>query len=180
MSTLKVNRIEPRTGDTVDIVGLEIPTGGRIVNSGTLFRDAQIALTQNTTVNNVLEWTIPKTAPENKVAVFIDVGSIQTRTRSAAASSGVAVVSGYISGNGGSTSLSGQKTVGCGPPSALGNPKDNWVIGNLGFSFTDTTNSPELNLSLTAIASGDSGEDRLYINYNGTVTTLTWLEFEGV
>lgn len=26
MSTLKVNRIEPRTGDTVDIVGLEIPT----------------------------------------------------------------------------------------------------------------------------------------------------------
>ena len=25
MSTLKVNRIEPRTGDTVEIVGLEIP-----------------------------------------------------------------------------------------------------------------------------------------------------------
>ena len=25
MSTLKVNRIEPRTGDTVDIVGLDIP-----------------------------------------------------------------------------------------------------------------------------------------------------------
>ena len=26
MSTLKVNRIEPRTGDTVDIVGFEAPT----------------------------------------------------------------------------------------------------------------------------------------------------------
>ena len=35
MSTLKVNRIEPRTGDTVEIVGLDIPetpepTGGQL------------------------------------------------------------------------------------------------------------------------------------------------------
>ncbi len=178
MSTLKVNRIEPRTGDTVDIVGFG--TGGRIVNSGTLFEDTQITLTPNTTANNVIQWTVPKTAPENNVAVFIDVTGVQTRTRSTAASSGTVSIKSYISDDGGTTSLTGDKYTGCSPPSSLGNPKDNWVAGNFVFTFTDTTNSPELNLSLTTISFGNSAEDRLFINFNNTMTTLTWLEFEGV
>ena len=178
MSTLKVNRIEPRTGDTVEIVGFG--SGGRIVNSGMFSEGTLITLTQNTTVHNLMEWTIPKTAPENKVAVFIEIGSIQTRTKSTAASSGQLTVSGYISTDGGSTSVSGRKQTGCCPPSNIGNPRDNWVVGNLPFSFIDATNSPELNLSFTAISSGDSTDDRIYVNYGGTSTSLTWLEFEGI
>ena len=178
MSTRMVNRIEPRTGDKVEIVGFG--SGGRVVNSGMLFEGTQITLAPNTTINNVMDWTIPKTAPGNKVAVFIEIGSIQTRSRSTTSSSGVVVVTGYISDDGGSTSVSGQKTTGCAPPSNVANPRDNWIVGNLPFSFIDTTNSPELNLSFTAIAHGDSSEDRIYVNYNGTYTSLTWLEFEGI
>ncbi len=178
MSTLKVNRIEPRTGDTVDIVGFA--SGGRIVKTGMLFKTEQVGIAPNTTVNNLLEWTIPKTAPENNVAVFIEIGSIYTRTKSTSASSGVVTLRGYISADGGANSITGEKMTGCCPASSIGNPRDNWIIGNMAFTFTDKTNSPELNISLTGVSFGDSSSDLIYLNYNGVVTTLTWLEFEGV
>ena len=178
MSTLKVNRIEPRTGDTVEIVGFG--SGGRIVNSGMLFEDTVINLAPNTTINNVLEWTIPKTAPENNVAVFIEIGGVFTRTKSTSASSGTVQIWGSISRDQGVTSITEMKICGCSPPSALGNPRDNWVVQTMPFSFVDTTNSSELNLSFTASTHGDTSSDIIAVNYLNPNTTLTWLEFEGI
>jgi len=58
MSTLKVNRIEPRTGDTVEIVGLDIPepTGGHIkawVNFDATIGD--VAINESFNVSSVTE-----------------------------------------------------------------------------------------------------------------------------
>jgi hypothetical protein len=177
MSTLKVNRIEPRTGDSVEIVGFG--TGGRIVNSGILYYIEDIVLTPNTTNHKVIEWTIDKVDPKNKVICSAVIGGTYTRTKSTAASSGVVVLKTYMSPDGGNTSYSGQQHTGVCPPSSIGNPRDQWIKGQMVHHFEDTTNSQQLNLSLTAIAHSDSSSDIVQINNDG-VSTLSWIEIEGI
>ena len=55
-----------------------------------------------------------------------------------------------------------------------------WIIGNMSHNFIDTTDSDTLNLSVTLSSTGDANDDRVYLNYSETDTTLTWIEFESV
>ena len=178
MSTLKVNRIEPRTGDTVDIVGFA--TGGRIVNSGILYYTETIVLTPNTTNHKVIEWAIDKVDPKNKVICTAVIGGIWTRTKSTAASSGVVVVKTSMSPDGGNTSYSGWQSSGACPPSSIGNPRDNWLKNQTIHQFEDTTNSQQVNVSLTATTFCDSGSDIMQINNEDAFSTLSWIEIEGI
>ena len=178
MSTLKVNRIEPRTGDSVEIVGFA--TGGRIVNSGILYYTENIILTPNTTNHKVIEWTIDKIDPKNKVICSAVIGGIYTRTKSTSISSGVVSVTTSMSPDGGNTSYSGFQFSGCGPASSISNPRDNWLKNQTVHHFEDTTNSQQLNVSLTATTNGDSGSDMLQINNGVGFCTLSWIEIEGI
>ena len=180
MSTLKVNRIEPRTGDTVDIVGLEIPTGGRIVNTGYSSATNYINLGSKTVNHKVFEWTIDKVDPKNKVLCTVVLGGVFTRTKSTAASSGVVTLTSYISLEEGLTNFSGDQVTGACPPSNVANPRDNWVKSQQVHSFEINNDSQQLNLSLTAVTHGDSGSDIFGINADGQATTLTWFEIEEI
>jgi len=178
MSTLRVNRIEPRTGNSVEILGFG--AGGRIVNSGILYYTEVIVLTPNTTNHKVIEWTIDKVDPKNKVICTAVIGGTYTRTKSTAASSGVVVLKSAMSPDAGNTYYSGFQHTGVCPPSNISNPRDQWIKGQMVHHFEDTTNSQQLNLSVTATTYTDSSSDSVQINNDGGACSLSWIEIEGI
>ena len=71
MSTLKVNRIEPRTGDSVEIVGFG--GGGKILQVVQGVYSTQLATTSETYVTSELKASITPSSTSSKILVIAKV-----------------------------------------------------------------------------------------------------------
>ncbi len=76
MSTLKVNRIEPRTGDTVEIIGFEPGGGGKILQvvSGYFPLEAAIGPT-GVLVKTAVEVSITPSSVNSRVMLHLNGGA---------------------------------------------------------------------------------------------------------
>ena len=73
MSTLKVNRIEPRTGDSVEIVGFEPSGGGKILQVVQGVYSTQIVTSSQTYVTSELKASITPSSTSSKILVIAKV-----------------------------------------------------------------------------------------------------------
>ena len=71
MSTLKVNRIEPRTGDTVEIVGLAQPTKS-ILQVKSLTYNTMESFSGGTPTKSGFKETITRVNPDSDVLVIVN------------------------------------------------------------------------------------------------------------
>ena len=88
MSTLKVNRIEPRTGDTVEIVGFEPGTAGKILQVVQGTYDTMATTTSATYVESGLQASITPSSTSNKILVIAHVAGFRGIPSGAGDSSG--------------------------------------------------------------------------------------------